>query len=359
MPNGKQEDSLKRLRWLCLSAALLVVCAAPAAAHAVSYGADVDGDFDYYATGFWTWDQVEASLRSLHAAGGTVARAAAHWETAEAKRPLRGRPQYNWRYDDMIARALANARIHWDPTLDYTPNWAEVKVQPLVYRAKGARLGFVAPEPPANYAVYGAYVAAFARRYGVGGSFWRAHPRLPAEPVKTFEIWNEPDDRWTWGRNVNLQDYAKLYTVAYRAIKSVDRQSQVITGGLAFNYSSLIRLLKAFEGLPMDGLGVHAYAVNPNATIAIVRWTETQMTEFGRGRTPLIVNEFGWNNSPRKLKLFQSVPARDLNSYLVRSIVGLSKIKQVSSVIPFDWADPSWGLSDGAFARGVKLARAR
>ncbi len=343
---------------MSIASLVLIACAWPAAAHAVSYGADVDGDFDYYASGFWTWDEVQTSLSSLHAAGGTVARAAAHWETTELK-PLRGHYRYDWRYDDMVARALASAHIRWDPTLDYTPNWAQVRIQPLVYRARPGHARFVAPEPPANYAVYGAFVAAFARRYGVGGSFWRANPRLPAEPVTTFEIWNEPDDRWTWGRDVNLQDYAKLYLVAYRAIKGVNRHSQVITGGLAFNYSSLIRLLKAFEGLPMDGLGVHAYAANPNATIAIVRWTEQQMTAFGRGRTPLIVNEFGWNNAPLKLKLFQSVPTRDLNSYLVRSIVGLSKIKQVSAVIPFDWADPSWGLNSGALAKGISQARAR
>ena len=346
-----------RFRWLSVAMFVLVACAWPAAAHAVSYGADVDGDFDYYTSGFWTWDQVQASLSSLHAAGGTVARSAAHWEIAEGQTPLDGHDRYDWRYDDMVAGALASAHIRWDPTLDYTPNWAQVRIQPLIYRAKGGRVGFVAPEPPANYAVYGAYVAAFARRYGVGGSFWRANRGLPSEPVTTFEIWNEPDDRWTWGRNVDLQDYAKLYMVAYRAIKGVDRHSQVITGGLAFNYSSLIRLLKAFRGLPMDGLGVHAYARNAEATIAIVRWTEAQMVAYGRARTPLIVNEFGWNDSVPKL--FQSVPRQALAGDVISSIVGLSKIRQVTTVIPFDWADASWGLSDGGLAKGIQQASTR
>lgn len=353
MGNRQQWGVVVRFRWLSVMVFVLFACAWPAAAHAVSFGADVDGDFDYYTAGVWNMDEVQASLSSLHAAGGTVARSAAHWEIIERQRPLNGHYRYDWRYDDMVARALATAHIRWDPTLDYTPNWAQVRIQPLVFHAKHGHLSFVAPEPPANYAVYGAYVAAFARRYGVGGSFWRANPTLPAEPVTTFEIWNEPDDRWTWGRNVDLQDYAKLYMVAYRAIKSVDRHSQVITGGLAFNYSSLPRLLRAFRGLPIDGLGVHAYASNAAGTVAIVRWTEAQMVAFGRGKTPLIVNEFGWNDEAPKV--FQSVPARDLASYVERSIVGVSRIPHVSSVIPFEWADSNWGLSDGTLAKAIRL----
>lgn len=110
-----------------------------------------------------------------------------------------------------------------------------------------------------------------------------------------------------WGPDVNLQDYARLYGAAYRAIKDVDRHSGVIAGGLAFTRSSLPRLLHAFKGLPLDGLAVHPYAPDAAATITIVRWTQQQLVADHRGRTPLTVNEYGWNSVP---KTWQAVPQR-------------------------------------------------
>jgi hypothetical protein len=339
---------------MLLFALLFVGLAWPVAARAVVYGAAVGGDFAYLARGTWTADQVRTSLEKLHAAGASVARADADWAHAEPKGPVESHYHYDWRHDDMVVGALAAAHLRWEPTMEFTPKWAQQQIKPLVHHGKGR--SFVSPLPPANNVVYAAFVGAFARRYGVGGSFWRAHERLPLEPVTTFEIWNEPDDRWTWGPNVNLQDYARLYRAAYQAIKRVDRHSMVITGGLAFTQTSLPRLLKALQGLPIDGLAVHPYGSDANATIAIVRWTETQMAAYGRGRTPLIVNEYGWHSGTGTT---QRLSRRALVRNVQSSIIGLSKIHQVSAVIPFEWSDPIWGLSGGAFASGIRHAHAR
>jgi Cellulase (glycosyl hydrolase family 5) len=340
---------------MLLFALVFAALASPVPARAVVYGAAVGGDFAYLARGTWTEDQVRSSLEKLHAAGGSVARADADWAASEPKGPVDSHYRYDWRHDDIVIGALAAAHLRWDPTMEYTPRWAQQHVRPLVYHGKGKHT-FRSPLPPANNAVYAAFVGAFARRYGVGGSFWRTHRSLPREPVTTFEIWNEPDDRWTWGPNVNLQDYARLYRAAYQAIKRVDPHSIVITGGLAFTQTSLPRLLKALAGLPIDGLAVHPYGSDANATIAIVRWTQTQMAADGRGHTPLIVNEYGWHSGTGTT---QRLPGRALVRNVQSSIVGLSKIKQVSAVIPFEWSDPIWGLSGGAFASGIRHAHAR
>jgi hypothetical protein len=346
------EIGSSRLRRLLLFVLLLAGGAWPAAAHAVVYGAAVGGDFAYFARGTWTADQVHASLQNLHAAGASVARADADWARTEPQGPVDGHYRYDWRYGDMVVGDLAAAHLHWDPTLEFTPKWAQQHIKPLVFHDKAG--GFVAPLPPANNAVYAAFAGAFAHRYGVDGTFWRTHRSLPLEPVMTFEIWNEPDDRWTWGPDVNLQNYARLYIAAYRAIKRVDRRSMVITGGLAFTRTSLPRLLKALTGLPVDGVGVHPYGQNASATVATVRWTEAQMVAVGRSRTPLVVNEYGWHSGVGGM---QSVPKRALVSDVENSIVGLSKIKQVSAVIPFQWSDAIWGLNGGAFADGIRQAQ--
>lgn len=334
-------------RRLLLVVVTAVVCAWPAAAHAVVFGASVDGNFNNYTRGVWSWNLVQSSLQRLHAAGATVAQTGSQWAATEPGPPLHGQYRYDWDRSDTIVRGLAEAHLRWVPTLDYTPKWEQQHIKPAKDKWT------TSPLPPRNNAVFGAYAAALARRYGPGGSFWAANPSLPRLPVTSFEIWNEPDCKWTWGPDVNLQDYARLYMSAYRAIKSVNRHAQVITGGLAFNQTSLPRLLKAFKGLPIDALGVHPYGSNAAATVAVVRWTTQETGALGRGRTPLIVDEYGWNSSRLT---WQHVPRKNLRSDVRQSIIGLTRISRVQAVIPFEWTDADWGLSGGAMADGIKQA---
>lgn len=342
-----------RLHRLLILVALLGAGAFPAAAHAVSFGASVDGDFQYYARGQWGWTQVQDSLHKLRATGASVARSGVDWAATEPKGPLHGHARFNWSYDDRIVGALAAAHLTWEPMLGYTPKWAQVRgIRPA--RNRGG--GIVSPLPPASDQSYATFAAAFAARYGVGGGFWRMHRSLPREPVTTFELWNEPDCRWTWGPDVDLQDYAALYVAAYDAIKRADRHSTVIAGGLAFTRSSLPRLLKAFEGKPLDALAVHPYARTPAQTVAVVRWVQAELAMFGRGSTPLYINEFGWNSVP---DTWQATPKRRVASNVRQAIVALSELPHVRAVVPFEWSDPNWGLSGGALAAGIKQVHDR
>jgi hypothetical protein len=325
------------------------LCAVPAAARATVYGAEVDGDFFQYRWGFWTTSQLQSSLTDLRATGATVGRSGADWAQTEPHAPVHGQHHYDWTYDDTVAGALATAHLRWQPMLDFTPRWARQHIKPIV-----SKTGVVSPIPPRNNQIYGAYVAAFARRYGPGGTFWSSHPALPKEPVTMFEIWNEPDDKWTWGPDVNLKDYSKMYAVARRAIKRADPRAIVMTGGLAFTPSSLPRLLRAVEGLKVDAFAIHPYARNAAGSIKQVRWAQAQLKAYGRGSTPIIINEYGWNRFPGS---WQGVKARTLKSNVINAIRGLSQIPHVKAVIPFEWSNPNWGLHGGALATGISRAR--
>jgi hypothetical protein len=331
----------------CLSFLLLALAlAAPATATATTYGAQVSGDFSDQAWGRWSPAQTMASLRALYAAGGRVGRADSDWAGAERHAPVRGHHAYNWAFDDTIVSEMAQARLRWEPTLDFTPKWAEAHRSNVLHLKTGT---VRTPLPPANNANFAAYASAFMRRYGVHGSFWAAHRNLPYLPVTTVEVWNEPDNVHFWGPVINLQDYAKLYETVRSAIRRVNRGAGVVTGGLAWTQSSLPRLLKAFLGKPMDEVAIHPYGATPNTTVSLVRNALVEMRKYGRRSTPVVVNEYGWTSTAAA---WGTTKRQQVDRYVYEALIGLSTLR-VAQIIPFEWTDSSWGLNTGTFARAV------
>lgn len=333
-------------RMVTLLLALLALVA-PAHGQATTFGADVNRDFLNQVRGIWSAEQVQTSLTALYEAGGRVARADSDWQDTEAQRPVRGHHRYNWAYDDMIVSELAGAYLHWQPDLDYTPTWARQRGPDRARNSTGHWV--TTPLPPARNANFGAYAAAFARRYGVGGSFWKTHRSLPYEPVTTFEVWNEEDEALSWGPNINLQHYAAMYEVVRSAIHRVDRHAEVVTGGLAWTKTSLPRLLKAFRHKRLDAVAFHPYAATPRGTVALARYAIAQMKTYGRGRTPLLANEYGWTATPGT---WGSTAPEHVDAYSFRALIGLGRLP-LQYVLPFQWTDATWGLTDGTFGRAV------
>ena len=324
----------------------LLVLAVPAAAHATTYGAEVSSEFSDQAWGLMSSTQVIGSLKTLHAAGARVGRADSGWAGAEPKAPVRGRHVYNWSYDDTLIGEMAQARLRWMPDLDYAPRWAQGRRSNVVHTASGT---FRATLPPADNANFGAYVTAFMRRYGPHGLFWRSNRALPYVPVTTVEVWNEPDNRRNWGSTINLANYARMYEVVRTAIHRVYRHATVATGGLAWTPTSLPRMLKAFRHKPLDAVAFHPYASTPKGTLAIARGAIAVMRRYGRGRTPLLANEYGWTWTPHT---WGSTRRRNVDPYQYQALVELSKL-HLAAVMPFLWAGASWGLNDGNYAKAL------
>ncbi|MFL5862618.1 MAG: hypothetical protein ACJ780_17890 [Solirubrobacteraceae bacterium] len=339
-------------RFVSLLLAFLSLTALPAVAHATTFGAEVAGDFTNQARGLWTADQTLASLTKLYVAGGRVGRADSDWAGAEPHAPVRGVHTYNWAYDDMIAAEMAEAHLRWQPDLQYAPRWAEQHKSNVIHLPTGR---FVVPLPPAKNATFATYATAFERRYGPRGSFWKANPRLPYLPVSTLEVWNEPDNKHNWGPDISLQDYARMYEAVRAAIHRVDRHAEVVTGGLAWTTSSLPRLLKAFKGKPIDAVAFHPYAATPTASINLARFTTAQMRQYGRARTPLLANEFGWTSTRGT---WGSTKRANVSRYGYQTLIGLARLR-VAYVLPFGWTDPTWGLADGTYARALQAVNHR
>ena len=324
----------------------LLALAVPATAGAATFGAGVGSDFSNQADGVWSQTRVMTDLRALYVAGGRVGRADSAWAITEPKAPVRGRHTYDWSYDDLLVTEMAGAHLRWEPTLAFAPRWAEVHRSNVLHLKSGRATAYL---PPADNATFAAYATAFMQRFGPRGAFWNANPSLPYTPVTTVEVWNEPDNIHDWGTDINLSDYVRMYEAVRTAVHRVDAHARVLTGGLAWTESSLPRLLKAFRGKPMDALAIHPYGATPSKSITVARHALADMGRFGRGRTPVSANEYGWTSIPHT---WGSTNPRNVKSYAYEALIGLAKLR-LAEIMPFLWGDPSWGLDTGSFASAV------
>jgi hypothetical protein len=276
----------------------------------------------------YTSAEIGAQLSALARTGATLVRTDAPWEATEPSPPVAGVARYRWAFDDQVAAALAAHRLQWLPVIDYSPPWA--RSVPGVDHS--------APRSPAAYA---AYAGALAARYGPRGSFWRAHPHLHPEPVRTYEIWNEPDSVFFWKPRPNPAAYARLYLLARAAITSVRPGARVIVGGLTRPTSFLAAMLAAEPALRghIDGVGVHPYGHDPQAVLARVRKARLALRSAGMASVPLYVTEFGWRTRPPGG--FGFAPPNLRPGFILHTIAALRHTDcGVAAVLLYAWSTP-------------------
>jgi hypothetical protein len=325
----------------------LFALALPASAGAATFGAQVGNVFINEVRGALSPTKAMNSLTALYKAGGRVGRGDSDWRQIEPKAPVHGRHTYHWGFNDLIVSQMATAHLRWEPTLAYAPRWAEGGRSNII-RQKSGRRG-IAYLPPASNATFTAYATAFMKRYGPNGAFWKANRGLPYLPVTTVEVWNEPDNLFDWGQHINLSNYARMYEAVRTAVHRVYRRARVETGGLAFTESSLPRFLKAFSGKPIDAIAVHPYGKSPSQTVTVARSALAIIRRYGRGRTPVSANEYGWTS---RRHTWGSTNPRNVKNYPYQALIGLSGLR-LFEVVPFTWGDNSWGLTTGSFARAI------
>jgi hypothetical protein len=250
----------------------------------IDFGAVVNYLFN---TDDWAPAQVAAQLQALSATGATEARTDALWEASEPKPPSGGVHRYDWFFDDTIAGDLAAAGLRWLPILDYSAPWAQ-------------SVSGQDHSPPSSDDDYAAYGQAFAARYGAGGTFWRTHPLLQAEPVTTIEVWNEEDQAEFWYPAPDAGAYAELYQLTRQAIDRVDPTARVIVGGLVYPQTTLPAMVRADPSLRghIDGVAIHPYGATPGAVMRRVAGARRTLDGLDMPSVPLYATEFGWDVSP-------------------------------------------------------------
>jgi hypothetical protein len=292
-------------------------------------------------------DLLDHQLAAIERGGLAFVRAPFDWTQVEPSAPEHGRATYDFSAPDAWVAALARYHLSWylQGIGVPTPGWAASPASADACSYRSA---------PRNARAFAPLMARMATRYGAGGSFWKAHPHLPYEPVRWFEIWNEPNFASFWCPKPQPGRFARLALASARAIHAADHRARVVLGGLAgFTHTGqrgdgyghigfpafLRRMVAAAPRLrrQIDVVGVHAYEPNPKGVLGALGAYRGALAGVGLGGKPVSLNEVGWPTEGPGITVPEGRRARYLRE-LTRSIAAIGC--GVDSLAPFAWTTP-------------------
>jgi hypothetical protein len=290
---------------LVLAAALCAV-ASPAAGAAERqvperfFGVMWDGDIQ----------DAPASLQSaqwplMAQSGVETARAMFNWEVAQ---PKATRPPSFAYTDALVAGATAHG-VELLPIVHHTPRWARL----VKHRAS----------VPRNVDDYVRYVTALVQRYGPNGSFWAEHPELPAQPIRVWQIWNEPQLHWQLQPHEGWQKrYGKMLRESTKAIRAIDPGARVVLAGLANRAWDAIAKLYSHGGIAghYDIAALHMYSSRAGDFPEVLRRFRKALDRVGARDVPIWVTEVGASASRGAVKAEPAV------RYLQTTHKGMAKL---------------------------------
>lgn len=160
--------------------------------------------------------------------------------------------------------------------------------------------------PPRDPSAYGRFLATLIARYGPVGSFWAENPELPRRPLRSFQVWNEPNLTHFFPVRDWAPAYAKLLRASYEAVKAADPGATVVTAGMPnFVWSDYAKLFKA--GMQpsgyFDAIAVHPYTDKASGCVKILELVRAVLDANGASETPIWVTETGWPSARGKTKV--------------------------------------------------------
>ena len=196
----------------------------------------------------------------------------------------------DWARTDRIVGAAAERGMTVLPVVQIAPRWA-------------ARYPGDFSSPPSDPAPYGRFTAALARRYGPAGTFWTERPDLRPQPIRAWQIWNEPSLRDFWKDTPWARDYVALMRSARIHLRSVDPGAKVVHAGLPNkSWTDLARVYRVNGARRyFDAVAIHPFTARVEGVVEILRRNRRVMRKFGDRRTPLLVTELSWPSAQGKI----------------------------------------------------------
>jgi hypothetical protein len=189
---------------------------------------------------------------------------------------------------DLVMSTAAERRIKVLPVIQIAPAWA-------------ARHPGELASPPTDPQEYAAYAGALARRYGPDGSFWTEHPELVAQPVRHWQIWNEPSFKSFWSDRPFAPDYVELLRAARIAIKTADPGATIVLAGLPNkSWTALEKIYDAGGRRAFDVAAFHPFTAKVDGVKTILERDRKVMARHHDAGKPLWVTELSWTSARGK-----------------------------------------------------------
>lgn len=312
----------------------------------------------------------EQTLEKQVDAGVGLIRQTFDWTKIETRRG-----QYDFSAYDSWMEKLAEQRMQVLPILFGTPEFYSSKP------ARGARRGTY---PPRRVEDFASFATVVAERYGPGGSFWDAYDG-PATPIRSWQIWNEPNLPVYWRSGPDAEEYVALLKAGWRAIKLVDPRAEIVTAGLPQSDSGvpfatyLDQMLDANAAEFADAFAIHPYSTGVGGAMRAVRHMRDELRRRDR-EEPIWLTEIGWaTQGPKSAFTVGMRGQADRITGLFSEVARLRRELGIRGVVYYNWRDSQpfeggfdfFGLHTGlltlnevekpgyaAFERGVeRLAR--
>jgi hypothetical protein len=285
-----------RLRALSAGLAIAALCAGAAAPSAQALPADFWGVVPQQTPSL-------EQLQRLKAGGVDSVRIAISWGAVESSP---GGP-FDFSGTDSIVAGAAAARLDVLPFLFGAPTWAV----PLERRFGSPR--FLPVRNAKQRAGWQEFVTQAILRYGPNGTFWSENPTIPKRPIRTWQIWNEPNFKY-FVALPNPLEYGKLVTLSSAAAKAADPGAKLVLGGLfarpieaTFNrkppraYFATEFLQRMYAGTPgirskFQGFALHPYTGTYKSLTPYIEEVRQVLKENHDAGKGLWITELGWSS---------------------------------------------------------------
>jgi hypothetical protein len=207
------------------------------------------------------------------------------------------------------------------------------------------------------------------KRYGAGGTFWKAHPELPPHPPTAWQIWNEPNLPSYWGGRPDPAAYGALLKPTAAAIRAVDPNAEIVTGGIpeskiGMSLSKFMKgLVKSSAKDSFDTVAVHPYAKNVSGVLGGVERAKAALDAVGLTNVNLRITEVGWATGKlgSDFTVNEKRQSELVAELLQRTAASASELR-LRGVIYYGWRDVKpypggkdfWGLHTGLMTEGNK-----
>ncbi len=291
-----------RFRSAAVATALAVLFALACALVASGCGGSDDTDSDQTAELGSFYGVAPEGLQNrsdyarMKAGGMGTVRIVVQWSAVEATK----KGTYDWTSLDQQLAELAVAGLEPLATVFGTPALYADDVT------------YAPTNDPKTFDAWNHFLKAAAARYGTDGEFWSAfetaNPDTPAQPIREWEIWNEPNSSTFWSPTPDPDAYASMIKRSASTIDGVDPDAEVMSGGMFATPQSdgaIVSydfLKKLFEddgvGDAVDIVGIHPYGPDIDAVTSQVEDTRKALEEAGTN-APMWVTEIGWGSDPK------------------------------------------------------------